>query len=121
MVYTLKVTDGVAYAQVIGSVSLEEREALRDELLRMCRDGEVKSGLVDHRLSQVQMTRKQLYEFGRSLQSPNLPAGTRVAVLARDNDAGLDMTIAVAQSHNVSIRVFLDESEALAWLQEEDS
>lgn len=118
MAYELKIVEDKRFVELRfhGRGDHDEHIAARDEAFEVCRKRKIDRILVDIHDAFLDMSARELLEFGKSLQdSPDLQ-NIHFAVIIRENDEAADLTAAVAQTKNVKLRVFLTEEDACNWL-----
>ena len=94
-----------------------EHETSRDKAFEECRRRGIGSLLVDLRDAVMDMSSRELFEFGKSLESARDPRNIRLAVIVREEDSAPSMAAAAAQTRDVQIHVFLGEEAARIWLK----
>ena len=116
MPYEIRVADEIVELRYHGRGDLREHAAARDEVLEICREGPYDKVLVDGRDATVDMSTRELFDFGKSLEAALALPRLRFAAIVREGDRALDITAAVAQTRSVEVSVFVSEDEARAWL-----
>jgi hypothetical protein len=118
MAYEIGVAEGEGLVKLRfhGRGDHSEHAAARDEALEICRKHKINGVLVDNRDAVMDMSVRELFQFGKSFEGERVPLNIRLAVVIREKDKAPDMAAAVAQARNVKVRVFLTEEEARYWL-----
>ncbi len=118
MAYELQFNEGDGIVELCfhGHGDHGEHAASRDEAFKVCRAHRTNNLLVDIRDAVMDLSPPELFEFGKSLEKARDPENIRIAVIIREADTAPDIAAAVAQSRNVTIRVFLTKDDARSWL-----
>lgn len=116
MAYGIGVDGSIVVLEFTGRGDYAEHVASRDKVFELCRENGIRDVLVDIRDAQMNLSTRELYEFGKGLAEALGPQEIRFAVLIRDKDRAPDTAAAIAQAKNVDLRVFLEADEARDWL-----
>jgi len=118
MAYEMRVVEveGIIELRFSGRSDFAEHAASRDQAFAECRKRSIRRVLVDLRDTVMDMSARELFDFGKSLDTARPLQNIRIAAIIKESDQTPDVVAAVAMTQKVDIRVFLTEEEARDWL-----
>ncbi|PKO11710.1 MAG: hypothetical protein CVU39_27885 [Chloroflexi bacterium HGW-Chloroflexi-10] len=122
MSYTIAISENGQYiiCRVIGSMTVEIGQEFAKEMDSISRANNIKRFLTDVREAPNISSIYQNYEYAyKDMIDLKLQRDIRSAILADTADATHNFLETVARNAGYDVRVFHDESAAIAWLNEE--
>jgi hypothetical protein len=121
MKYTVEQSGNRKYivCRVVGEITKENSLEFTMAIDRMSRETGIKNFLTDVRNAQNLLSTIDNYDYVlKDMESMRLQRDVRSAVLASAEDHSHDFVSIVAQNKGYNLRIFRDEKEAIAWLNE---
>lgn len=122
MSYTISISDSRKFLRVHveGDVSAAAAREWSAELREASRAQGIQRLLVDVRSSRNVSTVLQNYQYAyRSSSDLELPKNVRSAILTSPDDRSHDMVETFMRNAGYNVRIFTDESAAIAWLEDD--
>lgn len=121
MAYTIGLSENERYiiCRVSGPLTAQATAAYTKEVDRISRERHIKRFLFDMREAPSMLSILDNYDYANSaMPEMELQRDVRSAVLAAPTDDSHDFAEVVMQNAGYNMRVFHDESAAVAWLEE---
>lgn len=97
-------------------VSLADRKEARSDVVRLTQEYGFPRALIDMRHCQMALSTMEIYEFGSTFNEAGLYPNIRIGGIISSQDDDDKFLEAVAGNRSATIKFFLNEGEALAWL-----
>ena len=119
MSHETHVDESLGLVKVIyhGVVTVEEREAAREETARLVNEHQLKCILVDMSQCEMSLSTVDIFHFGDTFDEVHLPQKLKICGIIQPDDEDDRLLETIALSRGINIRYFTEFDQEVRWLE----